>query len=86
MKPVKGAFKQVSIVLAILCFILWNGYYSESSAHESLAESYIFDYEVEVLYTKINTAAVKESTQSSSTLMVITDIEKIYPSTLESCE
>ena len=57
-KPVTGAFEQVSIVLATFVFILWNGYYSESSAHESLAESYIFDYEVEVLYTKINTAAV----------------------------
>ena len=42
----------------MLCFILSNGYYSGSSAHQSSAESYIFDYEVEQLYTKINTAAV----------------------------
>ena len=45
-KPVIGAFEQVSIVLATFVFILWNGYYSESSADDSLREKCIFDYEV----------------------------------------
>ena len=76
MKPVTGAFEQVSIVLATFVFILWNGYYSESSAHESLGESYIFDYEVEELYTKVNTAAVKDTIKLSTTLILITNVEK----------
>ena len=80
MKPVAGAFEQVSIVLATFVFILWNGYYSESSAHESLAESYIFDYEVEELYTKISTAVVKYAVKSLwSNLIVITNINNVQP-------
>ena len=44
------------------------------------------DYEVEALYTKINTAAVKAIIKSSSTLIVTTNVEKICAITLESCE
>ena len=80
MKPVAGAFEQVSIILATFVFILWNGYYSESSAHESLGESYICDYEVEELYTKVNTAAVKDTIKLSTTLILITNVEKNFQS------
>ena len=78
MKPVTGVFEQVSIVLASFVFILWNGYCSEGSAHEILGESYFFDYEVEELYTKVNTAAVKDTIKLSTTLILMTNGEKMF--------